>query len=370
MHPSRWAAAALALTVLGPPQPAAATTARPPIPVIYDSDLDFDDASTLAYLCEEHKLGRVDLLAVTVANNGFGVPGRTLRHARSVLEQCGLPHVPLAEGATGQGVHPAPPELVATIETVLSGALGDGDRPPYVSRISAADLITRTIDRSRRRVTILATGPLTNLAEARPRNASIHLMGGALDVPGNLYGSALPGFDNSQEFNMWMDPPAARAVLRRPGTIRMVPLDATAAVPITQDYVARLGADPQAPGARIVHAIATQPDLAALIDLNIMFWWDALAAVALIHHDVATYAPARIEVVQHGAQSGRTLRSPTGHHVSAATGADRTAFEATFLETLNGSRRPRSAPAPNERHEHLIALAAHGRARAATARLW
>ena len=113
---------------------AASAQAGRPIPVIYDSDMDFDDASTLAYLCEEHKLGRIDLRAVTVANNGFGEPTRTLRHARSVLEQCGLPRVPVAEGATGAGVHPAPPELVATIETVLTGALGDGDRPPYQRR--------------------------------------------------------------------------------------------------------------------------------------------------------------------------------------------------------------------------------------------
>src|ERR1700754_452956 len=72
------------------PSPASAAGGGP-IPVIYDSDMDFDDASTLAYLCEEHKLRRIELLAVTVANNGFGRPDRTLRHARSVLEQCGLP---------------------------------------------------------------------------------------------------------------------------------------------------------------------------------------------------------------------------------------------------------------------------------------
>lgn len=272
----RLIAAALVLAVPAGPQP---PVERPgPVPVIYDSDMDFDDASTLAYLCEEHKLGRVDLRAVTVANNGFGRPDRTLRHARSVLTQCGLPGVPVAAGAAGEGVHPAPPELVATIETVLSGALDDGALPPYESSVSAVDLIERTVERSKRRVTILATGPLTNVAAALARHGvagrlgGIEIMGGALAVPGNLYGSALPGFDNSQEFNMWMDPVSARSVLRsaRPGSVRLVPLDATAAVPITQDFVARLAADRQAPGARLVHAIVTQPDLKALIDLGII----------------------------------------------------------------------------------------------------
>lgn len=166
MRWSLWTAAVAVLAAVITPSPAQATGAGQRIPVIYDSDMDFDDASTLAYLCEEHKLGRIDLRAVTVANDGFGAPARTLRHARSVLEQCGLPRVPVAAGATGEGVHPAPAELVATIETVLSGALGDGSLPPYEASMTATELIARTVAGSKRPVTVVATGPLTNLADA------------------------------------------------------------------------------------------------------------------------------------------------------------------------------------------------------------
>ena len=353
MHsPHRTAALVLALAVmagvLGHPAPAAAAAAPArPLPVIYDSDLDFDDASTLAYLCEEHKLRRIELRAVTVANDGFGRPDRTLRHARSVLEQCGLPGLPLAAGAAGTGVHPAPPELVTTIETVLSGALGDAALPPYPSRVSAPELIARTVRRSAEPVTVLATGPLTNVAAAlgRPgvarRIGRIQLMGGAIGVPGNLYGSALPGYDNSQEFNMWMDPVSARTVLRRarPGSVHLVPLDATAAAPITGGFIARLAADQQAPGARLTYRIVSQPDLRALIDLGIMYWWDAVAAVAAVHGDeVTTFRRVRIDVVQTGVQSGRTVTTPSGRLVLAAFDADTAAFEERFLKSLNGRR--------------------------------
>jgi inosine-uridine nucleoside N-ribohydrolase len=188
-----------------------------PVPVIYDSDLDFDDASTLAYLCEEHRLRRIDLRAVTVANDGFGEPGRTLRHARSVLDQCGLPWVPVAEGATGAGVHPAPPELVTTI-------------------------------------------------------------------------------------------------------------------------VARLAADQHAAGTRLAHRIVSQPDLAALIDLGIMYWWDAVAAVSAVRDDggIATFRRTSIDVVLGGEQSGRTVTTPAGQPVCAASGADAATFEQRFLDSLNG----------------------------------
>ena len=324
---------------------AAAGSSRP-IPVIYDSDLDFDDASTLAYLCEEHKLGRIDLRAVTVNNDGFGKPQRTLRHARSVLEQCGLPQIPIAEGATGAGVHPAPAELVTTIENVLSGALGDAGLPPYQASLSAPELIARTVEHSARPVTIVATGPLSNLAAAlgsrrvAERIERIQIMGGALNVPGNLYGSALPGYDNSQEFNMWLDPVSAQAVLcrARAGSIRMVPLDATAHVPITQAFVARLAADQHAPGAALAYSIVSQPDLAALIDLGIMYWWDALAAVSAVHDDgtITTFSGVRIEVTQTGEQSGRTVITPAGRPVQAASGADAGVFEQRFVDSLNG----------------------------------
>ena len=340
------AVVALAAGSLSHSTPAVAGTATRPIPVIYDSDLDFDDASTLAYLCEEHKLRRIDLRAVTVANNGFGHPERTLRHARSVLEQCGLPQVPIAEGALGEGVNPAPPELVSTIENVLSGALGDADQPPYEAPLSAAELITRTVLRSKRPVTIVATGPLTNLATVlSSRRVARHIeriqiMGGALHVPGNLYGSALPGFDNSQEFNMWMDPVSARAVLRnaRPGSVHMVPLDATESAPITQSFIARLAADQQAPGARLTYRIVSQPDMVELIDLGIMYWWDAVAAVSLVHDDgsIATFQRLRVDVIQDGEQTGRTVIVPGGRPVQAALAADTAAFEQTFLDSLNG----------------------------------
>jgi purine nucleosidase len=296
-------------------------------------------------LCEEHKLGRIDLRAVTVANDGFGVPHRALRHARSGLDQCGLPGVPIADGSTGAGVHPAPPELVATIETVLTGALGDAGRPAPPSRLTAPELIALAARTSPRKVVVLATGPLTNVARAlasdrvRDRIERIHVMGGALAVPGNLYGSALPGYDNSQEFNMWMDPPSAQQVLfrARPGSVRLVPLDATRFVPITPAFVSRLAADQNAPGARLAYRIASQPDLMALIDLGIMYWWDALAALSVVHDDIVTVQrPAGVSIVQDGVQSGRTVTGQTGTLVRAAYEADRTTFEETFLDTLNG----------------------------------
>lgn len=320
-----------------------------PVPVVYDSDLDFDDASTLALLCQAHKQGRIELRAVTVVNNGIGTAGRSLTHARTILEKCGLPHVPVADGSPN-GVNPAPPEARETFERVLTGALDNADRPDEPSSLTAAQLIARSVLRSREPVTVLATGPLSNVAAAlrdhrgvARRISSLSVMGGAFDVPGNLFGSTTGGFDNTQEVNIWIDPHAADLVFRTmpAGRVRIVPLDATNHVMITQAYVDRLGASARTVEARLVHAILTQPDLPPLIDLDIMFWWDALAATSVVlgpRDGVVRYRLRTVGVLRGGPSSGRTIDDPRGTPQWVGYTADGARFEDKFTSILNGGR--------------------------------
>jgi purine nucleosidase len=320
-----------------------------PVPVVYDSDLDFDDASTLAFLCQAHKQRRIELRAVTVVNNGIGTAGRSLTHARTILRTCGLPGVPVADGSP-TGVHLAPPEARETFERVLTGALDDADRPDQPSPLTAAQLIARSVLTSREPVTVLATGPLTNVAAALlesrrvpARIARLYVMGGAFDVPGNLFGSTTEGFDNTQEVNLWIDPDAADSVFATmpPGRVRIVPLDATNHAMITQDYIDRLGASARTAEARLVHRIVTQPDMPPLIELDIMFWWDALAAASLVvgsRNDLVRYRLRPVDVILDGASSGRTVDAPAGTPQLVGTGADGPRFEDVFISVLNGGR--------------------------------
>jgi inosine-uridine nucleoside N-ribohydrolase len=120
----------------------------------------------------------------------------------------------------------------------------------------------------------------------------------------------------------------------------LVPLDATASAPITQSFVARLAADQHAPGARLAYRIASQPDMVALIDLGVMYWWDALAAVSAVHDDgtIMTFDSVAIDVIQDGEQSGRTVLKPEGWRVNAAFDTDGSVFEQRFIDALNGRR--------------------------------
>jgi purine nucleosidase len=328
-----------------------------PIPVIYDGDMDVDDAAALAVLCEAHKQHRIDLLAVTVDDNGFGVAGRALVHARRILRQCGLPNVPTADGATGTQ-RQIPATVRAKYDAAMTNALSDGDvqvPPPATATppTTAAELLAMTISTSPTDVTVVATGTLTNLAQALfpPATAAaaegsglahrikgLYYMGGAVAVPGNLLGTAVEDFDNSQECNVWLDPASARQVFRavRPDATHLVPLDATGALPITARYVDRLGADGTTASSRMVHDIMTQPAVADAINRHRLYWSDVLAAIWAVDGDITGAQDEGIDVVLDGRQSGRTTASAAGARMQVAAKPDQRRFEQAFLDALNG----------------------------------
>ncbi len=109
-----------------------------PVPVVFDTDMDFDDAAALAYLCQQHVQGNIDLLAVTVNNDGAGTPGHAIRHARCILAEAGLPEIPVADGSD-EGVNPVAPELRFAVDAVLEGAFASCDESTDSSDISAPD---------------------------------------------------------------------------------------------------------------------------------------------------------------------------------------------------------------------------------------
>src|SRR5919108_2761662 len=103
------------------------------------------------------------------------------------------------------------------------------DWPPLEPHVASTDAPGVIVDAARRRgraLTIVALGPLTNLALAVERDGAavrgagrVVAMGGAVDVPGNVTADA--------EFNAHVDPDALRRVLDAGVRLDLVPLDAT-----------------------------------------------------------------------------------------------------------------------------------------------
>jgi pyrimidine-specific ribonucleoside hydrolase len=191
------------------------------IPVIIDCDPGHDDAVALVVACASEKL---DLRAVTVTAGNQTLP-KTLGNAKKVLNFIGK-RPPLAAGANKPMFRELRTAPDFHGESGLDGPAlpdpGDYKEEP----VPAWDLARRIILESPGPVTLIPTGPLTNIGilftaypEVKGKIAGISLMGGSILAGGNRTSAA--------EFNILVDPEAADIVFSSGVPITMCGLDVT-----------------------------------------------------------------------------------------------------------------------------------------------
>ncbi len=158
--------------------------------------------------------------------------------------------------------------------------------------LSAPDLIAKIVRESHEKVTLVAVGPLTNLGEAlrdHPEMVenieAIYIMGGAVNVPGNVGASGV-GIDNQvAEWNIYIDPLAANLVLASGAPVVLVPLDATRRCPSPVRFYNSLGKARTSAAANFVYdVLSTQLDF---IDSGGFQFWDTLTAASALQNDLA-----------------------------------------------------------------------------------
>lgn len=309
-----------------------------PVPLIFDTDMAHEDMIAALFLLQHPN---VDLRAITVAGTGEAHCQPGVRNAQGLAALAGVPELPVACGRETplQGNHEFPAEWRQGADSAYGIALPDNPNP--AAELSAPDLIVKIISESSQKVTLVAVGPLTNLAEALRDHpeiveniATLYIMGGAVGVPGNV-GASRVGIDNDlAEWNIYIDPHAANLVLASGAPVILVPLDATRGVPITRRFYNMLGNTAAAPAAKFVHdVLSTQLDF---IDSGGFQFWDTSTAASALQADLAGYEDISLRVVEEeGAQSGWTQPTPDGYPVQAAVSADRDRFEALLLTVLN-----------------------------------
>jgi inosine-uridine nucleoside N-ribohydrolase len=252
---------------------------------------------------------------------------------------------PVARGAA------APLSRPLVTATRYHGEDGLGDLPDWPevavrpAGASAAELMVETARRHREELTVVAIGPLTNVALALARDAvalarvgRLVVMGGAVDVPGNVTPTA--------EFNAHVDPEATARVLAAGLPIDLVPLDATRQAVLRRDRLARALAEAPGPiAARVAaftrHAFRVESEDGA----RGMLLHDPLAmAVAVLDRpgppvapgvpghvgDLVDWHPAQITV----GPAGETRRAAGPPNCRIALRVHTERFVATFLERL------------------------------------
>lgn len=201
--------------------------------IILDCDPGHDDAIAIL-LAGRHP--DIELLAITTVAGNQTVE-KTTRNALKVCSLANIRHVPIAMGMDRPLVRPAKhaPDIHGE-----SGMDGPNVPEPDIKPVSqhAVDLLIDLLLHSEGDITLVPTGPLTNIATAirsepaiLPKIQAISLMGGAIGL-GNR--------EPASEFNIWADPEAAAIVFGCGRPITMSPLEVTHQALATDEVIGRL----------------------------------------------------------------------------------------------------------------------------------
>ena len=292
-----------------------------PRPVIIDTDPGIDDAMAILYALASPEL---DVLGLTTVFGNAPVDVCTA-NALDLAELAGRHELPIAAGAAGPlvGRFDSPADFV-------HGPHGRGDLGPATpigapADLDAADFIVREVTARPGEVTLLAIGPLTNVAHALARHRGLDdELAGIVVMGGNAFcgGNASP----AAEANILNDPEAADRVFGARCPVVMVGLDVTESVVMS---TADLASIHDLPGTAAAH-------LAAILPFYQRFYRDRLGLDGIHVHDstAVSYllAPERFSWREH------PIRVDTG--ASVCRGKTLPALSVSDHEEAWADRRP------------------------------
>jgi len=210
-------------------------TGRGPFRVIIDTDPGVDDALALLLAMRSPEL-KIEAITPVAGNVPLNL---TLPNALRMVEIAGRADIPVAAGARAPLMRRLVTATYAHGENGLGGAVFPEPTTKPVTT-PAAGIIRQIVRKYPGEVTLITIGPLTNIATALnsdPELASmvraLVMMGGSLSG-GNITPAA--------EFNVYVDPEAARIVFQSGIPITMVGLDVTRRTSLTDDHVRMLEA--------------------------------------------------------------------------------------------------------------------------------
>jgi len=318
----------------------AVTYCAPPTKaVVIDTDMAVDDWLAILYLLQRSD---VSVEAITVTGAGEAHCGPGTRHAFDLLALAGDPDVPVSCGRETplQGNHVFPDSWRDNVDNLVGLPLPSN--PHRASSQRGVDLLTSTVRSAAGKVVLLTLRPLTNVAQALESEPSlvdniemIYIMGGAVDVPGNLQVPGVEIENSVAEWNIYVDPHAAAVVFESGAPITLVSLDATDDAPVTMAFYRRLEADHATPEADFGYQVLTE--MQDFISFGGCLFWDPLAAAVATDESLVSIQVESLKVIEEeGPESGRTLAAEGGNSVRVCTGADGPRFEQVFLDALNG----------------------------------
>lgn len=298
------------------------------IPVIFDTDIgdDIDDTWALGFLL------RCPELDVKLVVGDNGKPEYRARLLAKFLESAGRSDIPVGIGLD--------------VNTEKSGNqsewVRDYDLEKYPGKIhrDGIQAIIDTIMKSRRPVTVIAVGPVQNIAEALKREPRIAQRARFV----GMHGSVRVGYGNnpkiSAEYNVKVAAKACQQVFTAPWDITITPLDTCDKVVLAGEKYQRVyqATDPIASAIIANYRIwAAAPDVksSANVPVRSSTLFDTVAIYLAFHQELCGMEKLGIRVND----EGFTLEDPTAKPMNVATTwKDLAAFEDLLVRRITAGR--------------------------------
>lgn len=207
----------------------------------------------------------------------------------------------------------------------------EADQPAHL------DMVTK-LENATEPVTVVMTGPLTDLARAldaapeiETKIEKLYWMGGSLDGHGNV---VQVNADGTQEWNAFWDPYAVERVLASNIPMEVIGLESSEELPLTNElkmHWAGLLKYPAVDLAGQAYSLLVNPP----IQTAQLYFWDILTVISALYPEVVLTAEKRkVKVITKGTAAGRMEEDPNGREITLVTKADKDLFFKKFDELL------------------------------------
>jgi inosine-uridine nucleoside N-ribohydrolase len=282
---------------------------QPTKKILFDTDPGVDDAMALLFL---HRHPAVQLLGLTTVFGNADIDVTT-RNALYLCERFGI-DVPVARGAA---VPLGRPPRGAAPEVHGADGLGNIGGPLLHSRAADArpahEFIIETLQAHPHEVTLLAVGPLTNLARSLAEKPSIAKLAARVVVMGGVFGidGQAGNVSPVAEANIFSDPHAADAVFTAAWPVTIVGLDVTHRVLMDPAFFQRLRHEGGAEGEFIWHMSRHYVGFYGRhVGVAGCYVHDSSAAACVLAPELFNTRAGPVRVVEQGIAIGQTIQAP------------------------------------------------------------
>lgn len=304
---------------------------------IIDTDLGMDDVVAILYMLN---ISDINVKAITIAGNSEVHCAPGLKNIASMLELTHHENIPIACGSERPllGNHHFP-EFVRTSADNFFDITKLESNSKIMS--SAETLLEKTLRDAQQPMDILAIAPLTNIAGLITKNPAlinkihrIYIMGGAVNVLGNLEGDDKASKNDAAEWNIYIDPAAADIVFRSGAPLTLVPLDLTNQVPVDENFYQDLKKHQSTPSGQLAFSIYHH--FVDRISGHYLYFWDPVTAVIASDSSLVKIKNKKLRIaLAPETQSGATvIDEKNGNLVQVCETIDKDKFKKMLLDTV------------------------------------